>query len=237
VRDHRLVIVDRPVDCGEVYAGKRRELVELMRTLSDGELATMVPATPAWSVHDVLSHLVGIAADLNAQRFDVVDPDEWTARQVLERRDRSVDELAEEWEREGPRFEEGLRLFGYGTGSHFVGDLLQHTADVRHALGLGILPDDEALAVGLDFYLVEFDRRLTSSHSGTWVVAVPGEEWTLGAGPLIGSLRATRFDAFRTLGGRRSESQIRAMDWSTEVDGVLEVVSAYPLPEHPIQEG
>lgn len=237
VCEDRLVIVARAVDCGELYAGKRHEMVDLMRSLSDADLATMVPATPAWSVRDVLSHVVGIPADLNAQRFDVVDPDEWTARQVFERRDRSVDELAEEWEREGPRFEEGLRLFGYEIGSHYVGDLLQHTADVRHAVGLGILADDEALAVGLDFYLSEFDRALTSSQRGTVVVAVPGEEWAVGAGPVVGSLRASRFEAFRALGGRRTESQLRAMDWSAGIDAVLPVVSAYPLPAHPIREG
>jgi uncharacterized protein (TIGR03083 family) len=232
-----LVIVERSVDCGGLYDGKRHELVDLLRSLSDADLATMVPATPAWSVRDVLSHVVGIAADLNAQRFDVIDPDEWTARQVLERQDRSVDELAEEWVREAPQFEEGLRLLGYEIGSHYVGDLLQHTADVRHALGLGILADDEALAVGLDFYLGEFDRALTSSQRGTVVLAVPGEEWALGAGPLVASLRASRFEAFRVLGGRRAESQIRVLDWSTDPDAVLPVVSAYPLPAHPIHEG
>ncbi len=231
------MIVERSVDCGGLYDGKRHELVDLMRSLSDADLVSMVPATPAWSVRDVLSHVVGIAADLNAQRFDVVDPDAWTARQVSERRDRSVDELGEEWEREAPQFEEGLRLLGYEIGSHYVGDLLQHTADVRHALGLEILADDEALAVGLDFYLIEFDRELTSAQRGTVVVAVPGEEWALGAGPVVGSLRASRFEAFRALGGRRTESQIRAMDWSTDIDALLPVISAYALPAQPIQEG
>jgi hypothetical protein len=36
-------------------------------------------------VRDAVAHLVGIASDLNAQRFDVTDPGEWTARQVHER--------------------------------------------------------------------------------------------------------------------------------------------------------
>jgi Mycothiol maleylpyruvate isomerase N-terminal domain len=58
----------RSVDCGEIYELKRRELVELLRSLSTDELAITVPATPVWSVRDVLSHVVGIAADLNARR-------------------------------------------------------------------------------------------------------------------------------------------------------------------------
>ena len=59
----------RSVDCGEIYELKRRELVELLRSLSTGELAITVPATPEWSVRDVLCHVVGIAADLNARNF------------------------------------------------------------------------------------------------------------------------------------------------------------------------
>lgn len=237
MRDDRSVIVERAVDCGALYGGKRRELVDMMRSLGPEQLAARVPATPAWSVHDVLSHVVGITADLNAQRFDVVDADEWTARQVRERKGHSVEELAGEWEREAPRFEEGLRLLGYEIGSHYVGDLLQHTADARHALGLGILADDTALAVGLDYYLIELDRRLSKSHAGTVDLAVAGEDWSLGSGPVVGSLRASRFEAFRALGGRRSASQVRAMDWSGAVDAVLPVLSAYPLPEEPISEG
>jgi hypothetical protein len=116
-------------------------------------LARTVPATPAWSVRDAVAHVVGIAHDLNAQRFDVTDPDTWTARQVRERRDASIDDLEAEWDREAPRFEDGLRLMGYEVGNHFVGDLLQHLADIEHAAGLDPIDDDEALAVGLDFYL------------------------------------------------------------------------------------
>lgn len=224
------------MDCGRLYGAKRRELVDLLAALDAGDLGTMVPATPAWSVRDVLAHVVGITADLNAQRFDVADPDEWTARQVRERQGRSVAELADEWEREAPLFEEGLRLLGYEIGSHYVGDLLQHTADVCHALGRGRLADDEALAVGLDFYRIELDRALTRSQRGTVVIQVAGEEWPLGTGPTIGTLRASRFDIFRTLGGRRSESQIRAMHWSGDVDAILPVISPYPLPEHPLDD-
>jgi hypothetical protein len=63
------VIIERDIDCGLLYRRTRRELMDLVRSLSDEQRGRPVPATPAWSIHDVVSHLVGITADLNAQNF------------------------------------------------------------------------------------------------------------------------------------------------------------------------
>jgi hypothetical protein len=68
----------RDVDCGEIYEAARRGLVELLRSASDEELTRVVPATPEWSVHDALAHVVGITADLNADNFGT-DGDVWNA--------------------------------------------------------------------------------------------------------------------------------------------------------------
>src|SRR4029450_9540716 len=115
---------------------------------------------------DAVAHLVGIASDLNAQRFDVTDPDEWTARQVHERREATLDALDVEWERAAAPFEDGLRLMGYEVGSHFVGDLLHHASDIHHALDLARIGDHEALEVGLDFYLDSCHRDLVAQDAG-----------------------------------------------------------------------
>jgi len=224
------VIVEREVDCGELYQRKRRDLMGLAQSLTDEQRRRMVPATPAWSVHDVVSHLVGIAADLNASRFGSGDADAWTAEQVRTRRDNSIDQLASEWEKEAQKFEQGLRLLGYEIGSHYVGDLLQHTADINQALGRGRLEDDDALVVALDFYLDWFHRTLKSAAVGSVAVRVADEEWVLGSGPVLATLTASRFEVFRCLGGRRSERQIRDLDWSGDLDAVLASVSPYPLP-------
>jgi len=224
------VIVERDVDCGALYRTKRRELLALAHALSADELAATVPATPAWSVHDVVAHLVGIAADLNALRFDDPDPDAWTDRQVRERRGATVADLEQEWEAEADRFEEGLRLLGYELGSHYVGDLLQHTQDVRSALGLDPIADDEALAVALDFYVDHFSQALAASGAGAVEVRTGDEAWTAGAGAVVATVEAGRLDLFRSLGGRRSEAGVRALSWTGDVDRVLPHVSAYPMP-------
>jgi uncharacterized protein (TIGR03083 family) len=226
----------RSVDCGEIYELKRRELVELLRSLSTGELAITVPATPEWSVRDVLSHVVGIAADLNGRNFGDGDADQWTAAQVQSRRNDTVADLAEEWDREAPTFELGLRVLGYEVGSHYVADLLQHAGDVRQALRLPRLADDEALAVALDFYLMTFEEALERAGLGAVEISVGPEHWMLGTGETIASVTADPYEAFRSLGGRRNEAQIRALPWRGDLDMILPVVSTYPLPEAPIIE-
>ncbi len=167
-----------------------------------------MPATPAWSVRDAVAHVVGIAGDLNAQRFDVTDPDEWTARQVHERQQATLDDLDVEWQREAEIFEVGLRLMGYDVGSHFVGDLLHHASDIHHALGLARIDDHEALVVGLDFYLRSCHGNLVAQDVGGLVVETsdsPQQRWTLGTGSEVAALKASRYQLFRALGGRRSE--------------------------------
>ena len=59
---------------------------------------------------------------------------------------------------------------------------------------------------------------------------VVDDTWILGPGAVVACVAVNRFDAFRCLGGRRSETQIRGFNWTGEVDRVLGVVSRYPLP-------
>ena len=224
------MVPERDVDCGRLYEHERQRFVELQRGCDATERATTVQATPLWTVHDVLSHVVGIAVDLNGGDFGSGDPDAWTAAQVDARRDRTVDQLTAEWADAAPQFEEGLRLLGYEIGSHYVGDLLQHAADVRHALGKSRPDDDLSLAVALDFYLMSFEESLAEAGVGAVEVAVGTESWTLGPGAPVAELRAERFELFRALGGRRSAARIRALRWRGDAEVVAPLVSRYPLP-------
>jgi hypothetical protein len=52
-------------DTAAVYAETRESLRDLVAGLSEEELAANVPATPAWSVRDVVAHLVGEARITN----------------------------------------------------------------------------------------------------------------------------------------------------------------------------
>jgi hypothetical protein len=127
-------------------------------------------------------------------------------------------------------------MFGYELGSHYVGDLLQHVADVRHALGARRMADDLGLVVALDFYLMSFDETLCDAGAGSVELAVGEESWTLGTGARVASLRVDRFELFRALGGRRTAAQIRALPWRGGADAVAPLVSRYPVPAAPLGE-
>lgn len=230
------MILEREIDTAALYEQTRIALLDLVESLSDEQRRTTVPASPAWSVQDVVAHVTGIAADLNMGHLPEVDPEVWTADQVESRRGRTLHDLRTEWDAEAPAFEDGLRLFGYGVGSHFLGDLVQHLCDVRHAMGLPRIPDDDTLLVALDFYLDSFHETLLGAGIGAVRVDASGDEWTLGAGEVVASWSAERFEVLRALGGRRDEAQMRACEWTGDVDTVLPLVSRYGLPTQGIVE-
>ena len=174
------------VDTGEVYELVRQSFLATVADLSSDQWATMVPATPAWSVHDALSHVVGIAAGLNALEFpesDDVGGERWAQHQVDIRRGRTFTELRSEWDREAPTFEEGLRDFGYEFGSHFVADLHAHYHDVRSALRLSPDPDPATVRVALDHYLLFVHESLVEREWGSIEVIADGVIRTVGIGP------------------------------------------------------
>lgn len=226
------MISQHDADATAHYRAARRSLEDLLEAQPVDRLDLLVAACPGWRVRDVVAHVVGIAADLNASRLPTpeLDGEAWTARQVEARDGATLAELAEEWEREAPRFEEGLDAFGYAMGSHFLGDLLQHVSDLRTTLDVGRVPDDLTLAVALDFYADATHESLVADADGAVGLVIGDERLTLGPDPVVATVATDRFEAFRVLGGRRSEAQIRALDWTGDVDRVVHRLSRYPLP-------
>jgi len=224
------MVPERSVDPAALYERERLAFLTRLRPLPVELLTSRVPATPDWSVRDVVAHVVGIAADLNAQRFGDGNSDAWTFAQVDARRDRSLAELAAEWAREAPTFETGLRLFGYDFGAHYLADLLQHVADVEAALGRPPARDDLALEVALDFYLGSFEETLVEENLGALQVQVGDESWILGRGDVVASVAARRYELFRALGGRRTRTEIAGLGWSGAAEPFLGRVSRYPMP-------
>ncbi len=218
------------VDTGELYEKLRQRFLDVLRGCSPEQLATVVPATPAWRVRDALAHVVGITADLNALHFGPGTADAWTSAQVEQRLGDDVETMAAEWDREAARFEEGLRALGYEIGSHYVADLHAHTQDVRSALGLTPDRDESTVLVALDFYLASSSQGLTETGVGTVAAHVGAETHELGAGPVVATLTGAAFDVLRALSSRRSAAQIATMNWDGDSARVIPALSRYPLP-------
>jgi uncharacterized protein (TIGR03083 family) len=118
-----------------MYRSARQRVSDVVGMLSAEQLRTPVPATPGWTIHELLAHLVGGAADLASGRLDGAPGDEWTARHVAERRQRPLAELLGEWSQVGPQAESSLAgqdLYGPNLAS----DIICHEGDLREALGL-----------------------------------------------------------------------------------------------------
>ena len=83
-------------DWGALYREHVGAVCALATDLTADELAREVPATPAWTVHDLIDHLAGGPSDAVTGRMDGAPGPEWTARHVGERRGLPVPDLVTE---------------------------------------------------------------------------------------------------------------------------------------------
>ena len=132
-------------------------MTELMAGVGPDEAARAVPACPDWSVRELLSHMVGLGADVVAGD----EPDDhnsaWTHRQVDERQGRSVEELLDEWHGlVGP-----LTAWMRENTTRPLSDVVIHEQDLRGALGRSGARDTDGLRLvaGPDGRPVRRERR------------------------------------------------------------------------------
>jgi uncharacterized protein (TIGR03083 family) len=123
---------------GDLYRSNVDAVTHLVSDLDQAALATTVPGSPNWTVHDVLAHLAGGPADALAGRMEGAPGPEWTARHVAERRGRPVGELIGELAANQDAVAESTVD---NPRPAIVWDVAVHHADLHEALGLGVLPE------------------------------------------------------------------------------------------------
>jgi len=193
-----------------VYRDARGRLTRLVGALTGEQLRTPVPATSAWTVHELVAHLVGGAADTASGRLDGAPGDEWTARHVAERRQRPVGELLAEWELVGPTVE--LSLTGEVRGPNLAADIICHEGDLHEALGLP-RPDRHHWQSVLEAMMGLLGRRLR--QPGTLVIRdEQDQEWRFGGGDPHTLLSSDGYELLRGTFSRRSQRQIAGWNWT-----------------------
>lgn len=216
------------MDAAEVYAQSRARMIDMARNASPEALANTVPATPAWSGLDLVRHVVGIPSDVLAGRLDGVGGSEWSQRQVDERQGTSVHELVEEWQGTAESFDAMVAGAPPGMVGALAADILHHELDLRAALDQ---PAGESMSGAVDFgvnLMAGFlDRRIRKAELPALKVVAESQEWTLGEGEPAAALTTTNMEFFRALAGRRSESQVRAMQWEGDPAPYFPVLSAF----------
>jgi uncharacterized protein (TIGR03083 family) len=125
-------------DWAEVYRANVEAVCALAETLHAEDLSRLVPATPDWTVHDLLAHLAGTPADLLADRMDDAPSPAWTARQVDARAARSPADLVAELQ---SNVDAVVATLEGNERPALVWDAAVHHADLHEALGKGAPPE------------------------------------------------------------------------------------------------
>jgi uncharacterized protein (TIGR03083 family) len=200
------------IDTVAAYRDCRERTTALIESAGDS-VTTMVPACPAWSVHDVAAHLAGVCTDIVDGRLDGVGSEAWTDAHVQARRDRPTSAVLAEWSETGPKVE---ALFPADAAGQLCFDAATHEQDIRSALGRAGGRDAPALRAGVAWAIGAFGSSLAGHGCPALRIVVDGEEHVIGEGEPSGALRGSAYDVFRALTGRRSEAQLAAMDWDGE---------------------
>src|SRR3954470_2808343 len=125
-------------DWADLYRANVDAVTALAEGLSADELGTRVPATPEWTVRDLLGHLAGSPADALSGRMDGAPGSAWTARHVGERLGHTTAELVAEIR--GAVDGVVATLEGNDRPA-LVWNVAVHHADLHEALGKGVPPD------------------------------------------------------------------------------------------------
>ena len=198
----------------DVYQDTTARIAEML-TGSDGAVwQHPVPACPGWSVRDVVSHMTAVAEDWASGRLTGPPTDEETAEHVRRFGGHDEAELLEALSGAAARLHQLAESSGLEPP---LGDIACHEHDIRSAIGKPGARDAQSVLWTSD--------RLLANLRPPVPLRIVVEDGEYRCGPLDGSeieLRTTRFEAMRWRTGRRSRSQLSAMDWSTEPEPVLD---------------
>jgi uncharacterized protein (TIGR03083 family) len=222
------------MDTTTAYQQTRERITALLRELDETDADRTVFACPDWTVRNLASHVVGVSADILAGNIAEAGSDPWTEAQVAARRERTLAELADEWDQTGPQVEAALA--GGLLPAQAVFDQVTHEHDLRHAVGRPGAQDHEAVPIGLTFVrdAWPFVMGTDDKSSVPPLRFVAGDaEITSGTDPEI-TLELSPFETLRALTGRRSLDQIRLYDWGTDPDPWLAAFSWGPFTPSPV---
>ncbi len=203
-----------PREAARIYQRSRERITAMVSELDDAGLSTTVAACPGWSVRDVVAHLAAVADDIGAGRLTGAPSAAETEAQIARFDGWGLPDIVATWSRAAGDLD---RLADNQGLAPPVGDVASHEHDIRAALNVPGARDSDAVMYSSD--------RLLSNLRTPMPLRVAVEDAEYRSGPNEGPelhLRTTRFEALRWRTGRRSRSQLAAMDWSGDPAPVLD---------------
>jgi uncharacterized protein (TIGR03083 family) len=182
-------------DLGEMYRSAR---VRIGALVSDEIGSVPVPATPLWTVHDVVAHLAGVTEDVRTGNMEGVTTDPWTAAQVERGRSKTVAQLLAMWDEYAFLIEGFLSSPDGASAFRAVLDIHTHEADLLNALGRPIDLPDEFLAWMTPLLQSDFAEQVAAAGSAPITVDASDLQW------------------FRGRLGRRTAEEVCGYGWSAD---------------------
>ncbi len=188
-------------DWAQLYRDNVAAVTGLAEGLTVEQLGTHLPASPAWTVHDVLAHLAGGPADAVAGRMRGAPGPEWTARHVGERSALPVDVLLAEMQ---ANLETVATSVATSPAPAIVWDITVHHADLHEGLGLGRPPEH--------FWSPVLEALGPRMLAGAPAAVTCGDQ-TWGAGG--DAVEVAPYELYRSIFSRRSRTQM--LTWGSPV--------------------
>lgn len=205
------------VDPGILYR-RCRERITALVTAEGVDPELPVPATPGWTLHDVVAHLAGVSEDAATGNMAGAPGDAWTAAQIERSRGRTVADLIDLWQQHAARME---AFFSSPQGEPMLAGVFDahcHEADLRHALGLPFdIPADFLGWVGPRFRSA-LEQQAAAAGLPVAVPDIDDAEW------------------FRGRLGRRTEAEVRAYPWPVDPEPYLPLFFVFGRAAQPLGE-
>lgn len=240
---------------GDIYDDTRKSVSDYVRGLPPGDLARSVPATPGWTVRDVISHLSGDVACILASDFPeeffaafgeepgVRSLNRWTDSHIETRRSKELEEVLAEWERNSAELVEmmnGTRPWAGNippfAGTILVTDLAVHQQDIYGAFGERRDRDAPPVRIATAGYVVGIGWRLATAGIPPLRVVAGDSDRVAGEGEPAATVSAPRFEMFRALSGRRNPDQVRAFEWEGDAGPYIRYFYPYGVREEALVE-
>lgn len=167
----------------------------------------IVPACPEWTVRDLLAHVVGNTR--SSYRG---------GRSLPPIHQLGISELLDEWELTGPAAEQTLADKGGFNRDILVMDLFTHELDLRRVVEVPAPDDHPAYPTAMGVVLGGFTASIFARGLPGLRLEADGAQWTAGWGTPKATVRAHRFDLYRSIAGRRTHQQIAQLSWSAPAD-------------------
>ena len=202
-------------DLGALYRASRLRISDLV---TDDVDHVPVPATPLWTVHDVIAHLSGVTEDVMTGNLEGVTTDPWTAAQVERGRQRTQTEMLSMWSRGAPLIEDFLSSPDGMSAFRAVLDVHTHEADLLNALGRPVDLPREFLSWMQPVLEHDFRAAVTAVGLADVQVTASDLQW------------------FRGRLGRRTEAEVSTYRWSRDPQSYLDTWFVFGRASHSLQE-